>query len=296
MATTELVEEQIQITDMVRSLAQAYEEVAVMQMQTVRDSVLSSRDFFYEIAEVYFEVKVSYMQEISKKTKKVAKNAVLSFSTLKKNGKEVVVLIMPNERMTGNIGNLVFAQFIDYVKANTNVDIVVVGITGKSAMEAYNMANPKSPLKFKYIALPKKVNVENLQPVVDYIIEFEHVNVFHGKFINLVRQEATKTNVSGEIEYDKKKKEIETHHYLFEPSLDVILNFFELQIFVYLLLQAFAESDLAKLGSRINAMEVSTKNAEKLKNELILQKRVIQRSIANKKQLQRIAGIALWTQ
>ncbi len=292
MATTKLVEEQIQITDMVRSLAQAYEEVAVMQMQTVRDSVLSSRDFFKEIAKVYFEVKVSYMQEITKKTRKIAKQAVLSFSTLEKNGKEVVILIMPNERMIGNIANVVFAQFISYIKSSPEAKIVVVGITGKSALEAYNMANSKNKLEYTYFAMPKKVKVEDLQPVVDYIIKYEHVNVFHGKFINLIRQEATKTNITGEIKYNE--KEIETHHYLFEPSLDVILNFFELQIFVYLLLQAFSESELAKLGSRINAMEVSTKNAEKLKNELILQKRVIQRSISNKKQLQRIAGIALW--
>lgn len=294
------LEEQINIADMVRALAQAYEEVAVMQMQKIRNGVLSSREFFNEIAKVYFEVKLSYVAEILKlrqKHKKFLKGkldnkSLYTFSTLNKNGKEVAVLLMPNERLSGNVGYLVLDEFTRYL-AEKDCDAVIIGSLGKSLFDNYNNSLEK-PHKYKYFDLPLNNNPTSLKVITDYIINYEEVNIFHGKFINLVKQEVEKSNLTGEFKYEGDESKLQEKHYLFEPSLEKVLNFFEVQIFVYLLMQAFSESQLAKLGSRINAMEVSTKNAEELKEKLLMEKRIIDKSISNRKQLQRIAGMAIW--
>ncbi len=299
---SEEVKEQIDIADMVRSLAQAYEEVAVMQMQKIRSSVLNSRRFYEEISKVYFEVKLAYVAEILKLRQQKRKSlkgkenskSLYTFSTLTKNGKEVAVLLMPNERLSGNVGQLVFKEFIDYIEDFKETDIVVIGGLAKSYFDAYNYTPKGTKRNYEYFEMPKNTAPQDLKTIIDFIIKYEDVNLFHGKFINLVKQEATKSNITGEFDYEGDKSKLEQRHYLFEPSLVDVLNFFEIQIFVYLLMQAFSESQLAKLGSRINAMELSTKNAEDLVEKLLMEKRVIDKSIANKKQLQRIAGVSIW--
>lgn len=290
--STKVIDEQINITDMVRALAQAYEEVAVMQMQKIRDGVLNSRNFYDEISKVYVEVKMSYVSEILKMHKKQRKDkALLSFSTLNKNGKELAVLIVPDERLSGKVGYMVFEQFIKDTE-NKKIDIVIIGSLGKQLFE--NHYGSKNHPEFKFFASPKAGDIESIKPIIHEIINYETVNVYHGKFINLVKQESEVTNVTGEFDYNGDENKLEQRHYLFEPSLDKVLNFFEVQILVYLLQQTFSESQLAKLGSRINAMEISTRNAEELKKKLMISKRIEQKSINNKKQLQRISGIAVW--
>jgi ATP synthase F1 gamma subunit len=294
----EELNEQIEITDMVRALAQAYEEVAVMQMQKVRDSVLGSRIFFDEIAKVYVEVKMSYIAEILKlrqKKKKILKGkedskSLYSFSTLTKNGKEVAVLLMPNERLAGNVGYLVFNDFLDYIKKNQETEIIIIGSLGRAFFDNVNT----DKRSYQFFEMPKETSPKELKSIIDVIIKYQEVSVFHGKFINLVKQEPIRSNITGEFKFNGDEKSLQQRHYLFEPTLEKILNFFEVQIFVYLLMQTFSESNLAKLGSRINAMEISTKNAEELKKKLLMEKRVIDKGLANRKQLQRIAGISVW--
>ena len=293
--STKAIDEQINIADMVRALAQAYEEVAVMQMQKIRDGVLNARNFYDEISKVYVEVKMSYVSEILKIHKKDQRDkSLLSFSTLNKNGKELALLIMPDERLSGKVGYLIFDQFIHYVEKR-EVDIVIVGSLGRILFEShYAESVSEKKREYKYFDTPKIGEIDAIKPIINQIINYETINVFHGKFLNLVKQEATRSNITGEFDYKGDESKLEQRHYLFEPSLEKVLNFFEVQILVYVLQQTFSESQLAKLGSRINAMEISTRNAEDLKKKLMISKRIIQKSINNKKQLQRIAGMSVW--
>lgn len=83
--------------------------------------------------------------------------------------------------------------------------------------------------------------------------------------------------------------------YYFEPSLKTILAFFEDQVFTSILKQVVDESELSRLASRIKSMEDSLSSIEK--EELLLRKAYLRtkRLMENNKQIQRIAGINLWT-
>jgi len=101
-------------------------------------------------------------------------------------------------------------------------------------------------------------------------------------------------NVSGnqELELDGKKREV--MHFLFEPSLEKILAFFETQIFTSMFKQTVHESHLSLFASRINAMESALQN---ITSQLIIlgsEKRRTKKLMDNKKQLERVAGRLLW--
>ena len=56
--------EDLEALNSLKNLAESYEEVAVVRMQKIKDSVLKTRDFLAEISEVFVDLKSSYDREI----------------------------------------------------------------------------------------------------------------------------------------------------------------------------------------------------------------------------------------
>jgi ATP synthase F1 gamma subunit len=280
---------EIQLTHSIRLLAKTYEELAVMQMQRIRGSVENTRRFTDELNKIYSEVKYSYKKKITSMSKE--KNPDMenfSFSTLNKNGKKLALLITPDHRFSGDIARKVFYPFYDYINRE-NCDVAVVGRIGKEMFDQSGSNNG-----FVFINIPSSRDYESLKKIFDYLLRYESIEVFHGKFINLIKQVAVKQNLTGD-EIEKEDYDvIKSEEYLFEPSAEKILNFFEEQIFGTLFKQILSEASLARLGSRISAMEVATNNAGLRVKSLNKERRALAKSIENRKQLQRVSGISIW--
>ena len=73
-----------------------------------------------------------------------------------------------------------------------------------------------------------------------------------------------------------------------------MLGFFEAQVFNALFSQTVHELYLARLASRLKAMERGLGQIEIMEKRLYLEKRKAKRSLENKKQTEKFAGIALW--
>jgi len=89
---------------------------------------------------------------------------------------------------------------------------------------------------------------------------------------------------NGQKEYD----------FIFEPSLEKLLNFFETQVFSSLFKQTVTEAELARLASRIKAMEQAIVFITTRMENLSSAQRRAKRNLENRKQLERVAGISLW--
>ncbi len=79
--------------------------------------------------------------------------------------------------------------------------------------------------------------------------------------------------------------------YFFEPSLRKILEFFETSVFTSLFTQTVHEAELARLASRIKAMEEALGNIEKTEGQLNAEMRRIDKALQNKRQLDTISKI-----
>lgn len=282
--------EEIDFVETLRSLAQAYEEISVIRMQRVRGSVLKLRDFLEGLSKIFADVKSSYKRQIMALMRKKKIKNVTSFSTLVRNGKEVIVLLSANSKLYGDIIPRVSRAFIESVQ-NSQCDIVIVGKLGKDLFEQQELKKP-----YTYFEIPDSdVTFVDLKPLISRILEYEKVIVYYGRFENIVNQSPVSSIISGqEVSEGEISEEAGKLRFLFEPSLERILNFFETQMFASFFNQTVHESQLARYASRVKAMEVALENIDGKIKTLERQKTRLKNDFLNKKQLETIAGITLW--
>ena len=275
-----------------KTLAQAYEQISVMRIQRVRGSVLTTRDFLTGLADVYGDVKKGYKEEIERLTRH-HKNAKVTLSGLSKNGKTIAILLSSNNKLYGDIVSRVFNLFAQDIKEHPS-DVAVVGRVGKGMYEQRGLKLP-----YTYFDLPdQNVKLADIAPIFKFVVEYEKILVYYGRFLNIISQEPAVSEISGEqsiIDQPLEKEKVEgPTPFFFEPDLKKILGFFEDQVFASILKQVADESELSRLASRIKSMEDSLEVIEK--EEYALRKTYLraQRLSESNKQIQRLSGVALW--
>lgn len=279
--------EEIERLSGVKILVQAYEEIAASRMRKIRQSVLQTRDFLTGLTEIYKDVQSSYKNEIVILMKKKNKGKK-KLSLIERNGKTVAVLTSANSGLYGDIIKKTFFLFLDYVKKN-ETDIVVIGKLGKTYLEEQNFKK-----KYTYFDLPDSgVNQKDLTKITSEIINYERILVFYGQFQTVVTQNATMTSIS-DNDLQAGIKETKKVKYIFEPSLEKIMAFFEKEIFASIFEQSMHESQLAKFASRMVSLDKATGSINDNLKKVELEKRITTHRAANRKQMEALSGMALW--
>ena len=276
------IKEETEFINILKSICQAYQELSVLRMQEIRGSVLSIRRFLGSLSEVFGDVKSSYALSL------INKKGDLSLTDLQKKG-EVAVLISENEALYGDLLQKVFAEFKTYITQN-NCDLMIIG---KKGLQLYEEAKiPKETIYFDLA--DKKIEVEDIKYIIYSLIQYKKITVFYGKFESVISQISTSSIISdSQIENTKEKIDPNSkrEYFLFEPSVEEIVSFFETQVFASLLKQTITESQLARYASRIKAMEETlTRIESKEKRMKILAARELHK-IADKKQLNNLSAI-----
>ena len=267
----------IEYSESLKIVMETYQEIAASRMQHVRTSVISSRDFLLSINIVFQQVKSSY------KTNNLPKKNFIKY-----NGKTIFILISANTGLYGDIIARTFDLFAKEIRKEQG-DIAIIGRVGlKQFQEAFPKRN------FMYFELSDdKIDLETLKKIIPHLIQYEKVLVFYQQFQNIISSQPIITSVSGDIlPMDKIDSGIK---YVFEPSLDKVMEFFEQQISGSIFEQTVYESQLAKFSSRMVALDKATENIQKNLKQIMLQKERIKHQAINKEQNQRLASMRLWT-
>ena len=292
MITKKILEEEIEnlmgLSDMVR----AYEEIAAGRIKQSRDSVLLNRTYMAEINEIFEEVIFSYKKQIEAlmKAKKI-KNPQ-EFSFINKNRRTLFVLISANTGLYGSIVKRTFDLFVQNSK-NKGADLAIIGKLGVSMWK-----EAKINEKYYYFDFPdQSVNEEVLKKILNFLLSYEKVIVFYGRFQNLVKQDATFSDISGNSHPENagNTPTKERVRFFFEPSLEKILEFFEEQIFASIFEQTIRESQLAKIASRLTTLDSASENIYKELTSVTSQKNRNVHQLQNKKQLQTFSSRNLWS-
>jgi ATP synthase F1 gamma subunit len=282
--------EQIELMGTLKLITQAYQEISVMRMQRIRDAVLKTRIFLDEISAVFANVKENYRNQVMFRFhgKKKDPKKLLE---LNKNGKEVAVLISTNSKLNGEIISKVFRDFIAYIQTH-EVDVVIVGKVGVQMLQQAGIKK-----QYTFFELDENnISLESLKPLVLDLVQYKQVNVFYGRFESLMFQNVDKSNLSGDVNEDgetdsKTEKSREIDQFIFEPSIEKILQFFETQIFSSLVKQTVSEAELARYASRIRAMDEAMQHIDKTNKDLYGQRRKLKQIINNKKQLEIVSRV-----
>ena len=285
------IENELNIANNVASLSLAYEEIAVMKMQRIRDEVLNNRAYVEKLYDVFKDVSIQYYIAHNRKRKDLDQD-LANYSTLAKNGKTLFVLLTPNTKLSGNLTNLVAIDFVDKYKAKKRKpDCLIVGKLGKMLLNKYMRVDTAT---FKFYELPSGKNMKLLIEITQILRQYSRVVVFYGKFKNLLNRASDITDISGLPEQSEVEEGKKTY-YIFEPDVKSVLNFFESQIFGVIFKQKIAESKLGTLGSRISAMEAAVGNAQKRIEELTQEENFLLKHSKDKKQRQTMSSISLWS-
>jgi ATP synthase F1 gamma subunit len=280
------IDEEIKNVHSLQDVIDSYEKISATKMQNIRSSVLQNRDFLEELNSVFQQVKKSYKDQLEQLMKK-EKITSSKFSLIKTNGKTLFVLLSANTGLYGNILNKTYDLFKNYV-LNQNGEILIIGKLGQ---DIYKNDTIDKPFMFKDLE-DTNVNDEKLKDIVNLIIQYEKVVVFHGKFHTTISQVPTATSVSGDPLPGE--AQVPALKFFFEPSLEEIMIFFEKEIFTSYFEQTVGESQLAKHASRMISLDNSLENIKK--NLLLLnsEQQRIRHIDFNKKQLETISSIKLW--
>ncbi len=270
-------------------LVQTYEEIAASRMQKVKASVLNNRDFLSSLFVIYQQVKVSYKKELEKIQK--ARKKAKSKSTGLGAGKTVSVLLSANTGLYGDIIRRTFHTFAKGIQGK-DTDIVVVGKIGKTLLDIAK--DSLGITSYKYFELSDSTsNPEDFSEVISYIVEYETVIVYHGQFESILSQVPIKDTLTGELPEEESKK-AEEAAYIFEPSLDKVVEFFESEILASVFEQSLHESSLSKFAARMINLDRAVVNiSDSLKLAQFNSKRAHHRTI-NKKQIGLLSSMSLW--
>lgn len=279
------IEAQIQNLELIQALARAYAEISSTRMKNIRTQVLSNRGFLGAIDEIFKEVRASYRREVMKLAKKKGGKNKLTF--LAHNGKTVAVFISANTGLYGDLIQRTFGLFMDEV-SRQNVEATIIGRLGLSL---FLEAAPNRP--YTFFDFPDYgVEKERLGDIIRHLVQYEEIHAYYGKYESIVKQVPSVFNISAETAELTSTENIpeEKVKYLFEPTLEEILAFFETQMFGSLMEATLTESQLAKYAARMLAMDAATQNVKDRLTRVRLDRLRVIHALTNRKQLNSLSA------
>jgi len=263
--TNREVKNKIEDLQAVQNITDVYQQVAAMRMRKVRDGITNNRSFYQKLSEIYLETQGCYQK------KSLSRNT---------NGKSVAVLLSSNTGLYGAVVKNVFDQFIADTSKSSD-DLVITGQLGRNWFQALT---PQKPFKYFDINDGTDGLDAQLRQIYEYISKYSSVRVYHGLFKNIIEQPVKVTTVTQQIE--QKNTGPQTLSFLFEPSIEKVLQTFEEQLLYSFFNQSAYESALSKYGSRMLSLDSATQNVSKMLIQTKLMATKMKHRIQNKKQLE----------
>lgn len=263
-----------------KAIAQAYSEIASLKIKRIRAEVERNRLFFEEMSKIYGIVKAFAIK------KKVA---------IIKPKKRLCILLTSNYRFYGAINSSLINYFLGSTRELKDVDKIIVGKGGIHFFRATKLL----PTRKEIILQDDMPTSPELADLVNISANYNQVLIFHAKLKSLLMQRATFTDITALSTYmrdfyikvfkDRSDKNI--MHFIFEPELPKILQFFDSQVLTLLLEQTFLESELSRTASRFIAMDQAETTSTNFIKEYQTLKAYALRSLENNKILENFATI-----
>jgi ATP synthase F1 gamma subunit len=289
MANKRELSELIEQLFTLKTITQTYQQIAANHIRKARNSVVNNRDFITDLLQIFQEVKVAYHGELIRLMKKKRIKGQQKLSLIKRNGKTTVVFLSANAGLYGSIVGKTAAMLTEYLKHN-DADVLIIGHLGESL---FIQQNPNK--KYTYFDFPDNaVDSDQLKKIISHLLKYEKILVFYGQFQSIVSQNPIIAAIDGGTDFDSQES-VPTVKYLFEPSLEKIVVFFETEIFGLVFEQAIRESQLAKHASRMFSLDNAIQNINSNLNKTTLERRIIHHRAINTKQLNSLSGISMWS-
>ena len=271
-----------------KTVSNAYAEISSIRMGKIRNAVLVNRVFLDSINAIFKDVLASYSYELAENLKSKKKKQKITF--LAHNGKTVAVYLSANTGLYGEIVGKTFNMFLRESET-PGVEITVVGKLGRTLFE-----QSRPGVEFSYFDFPDyQISEDAWGKIVGHLVPYQEIDIYYGKYKSVVTQEADVYKITAPSPYEDVVKKTPAKlppKYIFEPSLDEVMMFFETEIFTSTFEQVLRENQLAKFASRITAMTKASDNISLLLKKRELEHLRLSHYQENKKQINSASYLA----
>jgi F0F1-type ATP synthase gamma subunit len=239
--------------------------------------VLFSRTFLESLTGVFADVQAAYLKKLEVqgtlgKNKKV--------TVLSHNGLSVCVLVSANARLYGDLIQRTYEAFMqEYRKGG--IEATIIGKVGL-AMFKEEMGERHQYTYFDYP--DDRMDGALLGEIIKHLVQYEEIRLYYGRYANVVNQEPIRTVLTASRpmgEVGKGSRNL----YMFEPTLEEVMKFFEQEIFGSLFDQVIRESQLAKYAARVMAMDRADQQINERTKKMATARLSTMHQVINQKQL-----------
>lgn len=254
-----------------KSIAQAFSEIANLKIKRIRSQVERNRVFFQEISAIYALIK---------------KLAIKKKINVVKPKKMVSIVLTSNYRFYGSINSDLLEFFVIYTQ-KLETDRIILGKAAIDYFKALKVFSNYYPVLLK----DDQPNPQELTALTSILKDYNQVLVFHSTLKSLLVQQPTVTDITASSTTNLvEQKDREEFKFIFEPELAKILAFFDSSVITLLLEGTFLESELSRTASRFISMDTAETQANKFIAEYLKLKAYAKRSLANNTILENYAS------
>lgn len=247
MANISGLKAQVGQIESIKEITQAMADIATSQIKQRRAIAERNIQYFREIFTLYETVK-----QIALKTKRYQE------TQRAKNGKTAIILLTSNNKFNGDLDVKLTNYFLEQSKGS-EAEKFVVGISGLELLKGKHVNFRYTPIRFGK-DYPTMAEIDSL---VKQVTDYTKVLVYHSRFITLLSQEPSMTDITATEELKAAVKP-ENIQFLLEPEIDKMIAFFEDQMLLLLLQSIFLESEIARTAARMVSMNQAEQAAEKM--------------------------------
>ena len=244
----------------VEDLTGVFESVASIKIAKIRNRVIASKEFFAELWQTYRGLRVDPREQLLRKSRKT-------------NGRNVLVAVTTEGKLSGEIGNKVIEDVVTAYSGAKDLDVIVLGSHGATQLHEKGVEIKQT------FQLPESDVQFSVAEMIAALQEYEQISVFYQTYESLRIQRVGRIELvsavhelSDQVDADKEEKVeiVSSHEYIFEPGAAEIANYLESLMMGVALSQVLLESKLAQFASRFNAMNAAKHRAHDLGTEYSL--------------------------
>jgi len=266
MANLKEIRTRITSVKTTRQVTSAMKMVSAAKLKKAQDAILQIRPYAGKLSELLSSLSLAL------------ENSDSSVYTVQRNPEKVlIVLISSNRGLCGGFNSYITKMAMSLAKTsyskelkNGNLDFLVIGKQGGKILRSYNF----QPIDEKN-QLFDDLTFDRVSELTKTIMndftsgKYDRIDLVYNKFINAASQELTCEQFLPVLPAKGTNKQVNLD-YIFEPSLEQIVNELiprSLKIQFY---KALLDSHAAEHGARMTAMHKATDNASELIDDLTL--------------------------
>jgi len=267
MANLKEIRTRISSVKTTRQVTSAMKMVSAAKLKKAQDAIIQIRPYAEKLSGMLSSLSAS-----------LESSEGVAYTVQRDPEKVLIVLISSNRGLCGGFNSFIAKKAIQLAKTSYNkqlnsgkVDFLIIGKQGGKILRSYkmNIIGDKNHLY-------DHLNFEQVSVVASLLMDdfvsgkYDRIDLVYNKFINAASQELISEQFLPVLPSVSDHKKSESVNYIFEPSLEYIVEVLiprSLRIQVF---KALLDSNAAEHGARMTAMHKATDNATELINELTL--------------------------